>query len=348
MLFYLAQVLSADFTRDSFLKQMAQHLISQAVPATVEGTDELLTWIRMQLDVDRDPPPLSQLSEYEAERLLVFTAKFIDTFLKLTLTIVVDGLDEIATVLPTEDGEVRATSSTQLKARLIDHLFMHFAEMAARKHLSIMYFLPKIDVSDLAKRQIVDSHQLDSLRPVELKWTTAQIWAAARERYDKWIVQLEAAHRQNQEPIPTYPTFDAFLHLHNKNLCRRLAFVSHSPDEFFSFLNALSKHVEPRLPTPNEISDVICLSLCSTFHGDGQCRPGSSPSFCQVRFSARDWTIRLLKLMIYATLAVLGVVVIERVVCYPRGVELGVIAIFQASYESYRRIVCPPGWENDD
>eukprot|EP01033_Poteriospumella_lacustris_P004981 gene4981-3565_t len=207
MLFYLAQSLRIGSARDSLLKFFAKHLLGQAVPATEEGTDELLVWIRTQLDVDRDPPPLSQLSEYEAERLLVFTAKFVDTVLKLTLTIVVDGLDEIGTGLLPE-GEPRATIAAQLKARLIDHLLMHFVEMAARKHLSIMYFLPKIDVSDFVKRRIVDSHLLDSLRPMELKWTTVHIWAAARERYDKWIVQLEAAHRQNREPIPAYPTFD--------------------------------------------------------------------------------------------------------------------------------------------
>jgi hypothetical protein len=337
LLFYLAQSLSIGSARDSLLKFFAQHLFGQAVPATEEGTDELLVWIRTQLDVDRDPPPLSQLSEYEAERLLAFTAKFVDTVLKLTLTIVVDGLDEIGTDLLPEGGP-RATIAAQLKTRLIDHLLMHFVEMAARKHLSIMYFLPKIVVSDFAKRRIVDSHQLDSLRPMELKWTTVHIWAAARERYDKWIVQLEAAHRQNREPIPAYPTFDAFLHLHNKNLCRRLAFVSHSPEEFFSFLNTLSKHVESRLPTPHEISDVICLSLCSTLDADGQCRPEGSPSFCRVHLSATDWTICLLKFMVYVTLTVLGLVVIERVVCYPRGVELGVIAVLQASYEAYRRM----------
>eukprot|EP01033_Poteriospumella_lacustris_P014532 gene14532-10386_t len=95
MLFYLAQSLRIGSARDSFLKYFAQHLFGEVVPATEEGIDELLVWIRTQLDVDRDPPPLSQLSEYEAKRLLVFTAKFVDTVLKLTLTIVVDGLDEI-------------------------------------------------------------------------------------------------------------------------------------------------------------------------------------------------------------------------------------------------------------
>jgi hypothetical protein len=97
------------------------------------------------------------LSECEAERLLAFTAKFVDAVLKLTLTIVVDGLDEIGTDLLPEEGEPRATITAQLKTRLIDHLLMHFVEMAARNHLSIMYFLPKIDVSDFAKRRIVDS-----------------------------------------------------------------------------------------------------------------------------------------------------------------------------------------------
>jgi hypothetical protein len=34
-----------------------------------------------------------------------------------------------------------------------------------------------------------------------------------------------------------------------------------------------------------------------------------------------------LQFMVYVTLTVLGLVVIERVVCYPRGVELGVIKL---------------------
>lgn len=210
--------------------------------------------------------------------------------------------------------------------------------MAARKQLSIMYFLPKIDVSDLAKRRIVNAHQLGALRPMELKWTTAQVWAAARERFDQWIAQLEVARRLNRDPIPKHPTFDMFLHLHNQNLCRRLAFVSHSPQEFFSFMKTLRKHVEPRLPTPDDISDAICQSLCSAIDGDGPCTRESSPSFCWTPLMARDWTMGLLKFVLYATLNILGLVVIERVVCYPRGVKLGVIAIFQATYEAFRRI----------
>jgi hypothetical protein len=53
MLFYLAQSLSIGSARDSFLKFFAQHLLGQVVPATEEGTDELLVWIRTQLAILR-------------------------------------------------------------------------------------------------------------------------------------------------------------------------------------------------------------------------------------------------------------------------------------------------------
>lgn len=280
MLFQMAELLNIDTAKRNFLKFFAELLYGIEVPASIETASDLLGFVTEKMNVPGNPPSVHSLTEHELKNLLIYVSLICKTHLKLTMTIMVDGIDEIGYLQPGRDG-ISSAKRKGLKRKLVENLLMHFFDMATSKQISIMYFLPKTDVDyEQVKSKVVDPGQLKKLQPFEVSWTHEQIWRCMQMRYDKWIAELHDNHkRRGHFLLPQYPSFREFLLLDNKEVRTYLEGIPRTPRDFLLFLGVLGNHIYPDLPTAKTIKESICKGKCTSLQKDRKC-DADAPSFC--------------------------------------------------------------------
>jgi hypothetical protein len=242
------------------------------------------------------PAALSSLSDQELKKLLSFCAKVSEAYLKKTLTIVVDGLDEISRFeMKSYDHEhfplLGSIHREDFHQRLIELLLTEFANMAINKELSILYFLPSenIDYHKLATTT-VGKRPWKKLKTYELKWSHDDILEFGRVRYNRWIQRRKKTRGGDNTII--YPSFEQFLSFGTMDT-RSQYYLSHlhTPREFLKFMSVLGKTLIMRKHSDEKVKHIVLAtrvlqikeSVCSIFCYDGKeksCRE-DTPGFCQ-------------------------------------------------------------------